>query len=767
MKLATVCDFVLNHWTRFMSKQKHNLQQRCQPIDGIEVSRVGATGATERKKQKSNTPKMAEKIYCHYNHRRGVSRATAPSNFRRYKVVAVAVSVVLMLPVVWLLSSNTDAAMPPQKTAKTNIVEAEAVDESIDAALDEEELKAAANIEDDFDNLVITTEDVDEELDAIVEPSVAVATQIDEDTLEKAQALLTTVKHLTEEAQNLQKEIFAHSEKKPLVAPEPDSVVKLTEPETQPPPKTSVAVTTEKKESAPVVKVSNKKSEPEWIYISIKSGDNLSNIFDKHKLNRVDLHRILKPRKTARLLRRLHIGQLMKIKPNANGTIDSLVLELDNDKKLQIHCALEDRNTNPDTCFNSQINTDEQDFNEVTIAKTLIPSKIEKTEKETAVVAKKSNTEWLNIEVKSGDNLSKIFAKHNLSRTDLHTILKEKKSSQMLTHLKPGQEIRIQQGKNGSIQNLSLGRELQINRAAIDKLADMEQCVDTETKAPKSEKLNKVLVSISGKVRGSFFNSGKKAGLTRSQVKRVMKIFRWDIDFAKHLRKGDTFTVLFEEYQNDAGKRVKLGHVVAAEFVNRGKRYQSVYYVDPKGNGGYHKPDGKIMRKAFLRTPVNVGKITSRFSLARRNPVLHKIRAHKGVDYGAPRGTPIYAAGSGVVKYKGWKRGYGRTVILQHGKKYQTLYAHLSKFPKGLKVKQKVNQGKIIGYVGSSGRATGPHLHYEFLVNGVHKDPLKVTQMNQNEHSVPKKYRNDFRKKSKQLLARLNKARQLARADIH
>ncbi len=411
------------------------------------------------------------------------------------------------------------------------------------------------------------------------------------------------------------------------------------------------------------------------------------------------------------------------------------------------------------------------------VSETKVNTPSQSAQKPTDAKTKKSNSDWLSITVKSGDNLSSIFDRYDLDRGDLHLILKQQQSASLLRSLKPGQELRIKPDKNGAIQSLALevdlNRELQIHRAENDEPAqcfkfefnneELSQIPSKVVKAKKGTgKLIKNLASVSVTIENNLYADARKAGLSRHQASRIAKIFRWDIDFGKDIKIGDQFTVLHEEYLNEDGERVKTGQIVAAEFINDGKRYQSVYYVDPKGRGDYHNPNGKIMRKSFLRTPVNAGKITSRFSIARLNPILHKIRAHRGVDYAAPVGTPVYAAGDAVVEYKGWKNGYGRTLILKHGDKYSTVYAHLSRFA-AVNVGQSVSQGKIIGYIGSSGRATGPHLHYEFLVNGVHKDPLKVTGLEQqSDHSIPLKYRDDFRKKSKILLARLNELRQVA-----
>ncbi len=203
----------------------------------------------------------------------------------------------------------------------------------------------------------------------------------------------------------------------------------------------------------------------------------------------------------------------------------------------------------------------------------------------------------------------------------------------------------------------------------------------------------------------------------------MANIFGYDIDFAQDLRKGDTFEILYEEKTLN-GQAVGTGNILTARFTNRGKVYTAVRYTDKNGNTSYYSADGSSLRKAFIRTPVDFARISSRFSNGRKHPILNKIRAHKGVDYAAPRGTPIKAAGDGRVVLAGRKGGYGNTVIIKHGQRYQTLYAHMNGFAKGIRSGTNVKQGQIIGYIGTTGLSTGPHLHYEFQVNGVHVDPL-------------------------------------------
>ena len=224
-------------------------------------------------------------------------------------------------------------------------------------------------------------------------------------------------------------------------------------------------------------------------------------------------------------------------------------------------------------------------------------------------------------------------------------------------------------------------------------------------------------------------------------------------NFALDIRAGDQFSLVYEE-QYLHGKKLHDGNILAAEFINQDHSYRAVRFTDDKGHSGYYTPDGKSVRKAFLRTPVDFKRISSRFSMHRKHPKLNKIRAHKGVDYAAARGTPIRATGDGKVIYRGVKGGYGNVVILQHGTKYSTLYGHMSRFARGVYSGRQVHQGQIIGYVGMTGLATGPHLHYEFRVNGVHRNPLTVHLPD--AAPLPKQYRDTFDNTSRPLLAQLD-----------
>lgn len=327
---------------------------------------------------------------------------------------------------------------------------------------------------------------------------------------------------------------------------------------------------------------------------------------------------------------------------------------------------------------------------------------------------------WQEFTVKSGDSLSIIFQRAGLKDRDLYELLNEAPEAKELRRIVPGQTIAFQVGENGKLQQLNYVKD-SLNSLNFARDHDGEGFT-----AKKIERQPDIQIAFrQATINSSLFMAGKDAGMTGSLIMELANIFAWDIDFALDIRRGDQFKVMYEERYLD-GKKIGNGAILAAEFVNQGKTFQSVRYTNAEGATHYYTPTGESMRKEFLRMPVDFARISSHFNLNRKHPILHTIRAHKGTDYAAARGTPIKASGDGKVIFAGVKGGYGNTVILQHGQAYQTLYAHMHNFGKGVKVGTRVRQGQIIGYVGTTGLSTGPHLHYEFYVNGVVRNPMTV-----------------------------------------
>lgn len=351
------------------------------------------------------------------------------------------------------------------------------------------------------------------------------------------------------------------------------------------------------------------------------------------------------------------------------------------------------------------------------------------------------------VKVRKGDSLYSILRARGISGSVVPALLSGGDHGKRLQLLRPGQGLDLHLDAAGSLARMDY---------RIDALTTVSYRRDESgfDSALTTLELERRKAHTTGSITSSLFLDGRRAGLTDRQVMQIAEIFGWDVDFAHDIRKGDRFTVVYEELLHK-GKLIRSGDILAAEFVNRGKVLRAVRFVDPKGRAQYFTPEGLGMRKAFLRSPVKFGRISSRFNLRRRHPVLHKIRAHRGVDYAARRGTPIMATGEARVEFVGGKRGYGKTIVLRHaGGNYTTLYAHMQKFARGMRAGKSVRQGEVIGYVGSSGLATGPHVHYEFRVRGNHKDPLKVKL----PKSLPisPKLRRAFRNQTHKLIAMLD-----------
>ena len=353
--------------------------------------------------------------------------------------------------------------------------------------------------------------------------------------------------------------------------------------------------------------------------------------------------------------------------------------------------------------------------------------------------------EWRTATVKPGDNLSLLFDRNNLSPQELYKVTSNKSAAKRFRHLFPGNKIKLRIDKNKLTElsyEFDLGKSLHMMRN--------QDSFDTEI---IERPLEYRTAQATATINDSLFLSAQSVGLSDKLTMELAGIFGWDIDFALDIRQGDNFAVIYEEVFLD-GEKIRDGNIVAATFTNRGKPFQAIRYTDGNNHSDYYSTDGHSMRKAFLRTPVDFSRISSRFNLKRKHPVLNTIRAHKGVDYAASHGTPIKATGDGKIIHRGKKGGYGNTVIIQHGSSYSTLYAHLSNYARGIHSGSRVKQGQIIGYVGSSGLATGPHLHYEFRVNGSVRNPLTVKLPD--AQSLSKKFLADFKLQANQLIASLN-----------
>jgi murein DD-endopeptidase MepM/ murein hydrolase activator NlpD len=322
-----------------------------------------------------------------------------------------------------------------------------------------------------------------------------------------------------------------------------------------------------------------------------------------------------------------------------------------------------------------------------------------------------------------GDTVASLFNRLGVQDDAAFTFLRQAREAQAIfRQLRPGKVFTARVGDNGSLQELifplnsdkDIDRVLLVQRKA-DSFTVLEQNLHLETQTEVN----------SGEISYSLFGATDAAGIPDGIATQIADIFGGDIDFHRDLRKGDRFSLTYETLTH-LGRPVRSGRILAAEFVNAGKTYSAVWFQGTDGQGGYYTADGKNMRKAFLRSPLEFSRVTSGFTMSRFHPILQKWRAHTGVDYGAPTGTRVKATGDGVVEFVGNQGGYGRVIILRHQGNYSTVYGHLSAFAQGTKKGARISQGDIIGYVGATGLATGPHLHYEFRVNNVFRNPLTI-----------------------------------------
>ena len=324
---------------------------------------------------------------------------------------------------------------------------------------------------------------------------------------------------------------------------------------------------------------------------------------------------------------------------------------------------------------------------------------------------------WLPVTIESGQTLGGVFAELGLPASLMYQALEVPGMREPLVRLRAGAVLEFQLGGEDGLQALRFERD---EAAKVELRREDGKFVAHVIERP----LERRVMTATGEITSSLYAAGQQAGLSDAVINQMANAFSYDIDFTQDLRTGDSFKVIYEEIWRE-GERLRSGGVVAASFTNRGKEFTAVRW-ERNGKAEYFDLEGRPLKKSFMRMPIEFARISSRFNPNRKHPVLGTTRAHRGVDYAAATGTPIMAAGDGRVSFTGWQNGYGRTVIIDHGNGTTTLYGHMSRLGK-YKVGQRVQQGAIIGYVGSTGLATGPHLHYEFRVKGVHRDPLTVT----------------------------------------
>ena len=324
---------------------------------------------------------------------------------------------------------------------------------------------------------------------------------------------------------------------------------------------------------------------------------------------------------------------------------------------------------------------------------------------------------WQTVQVRAGQTLGAIFNELQLPASVMHRVLENEHARTAFARLRPGTEIAFDLPADGQLRGLRFNRDA---GHRVELKLEGEQIAATVTEREISTRT----VQATGEIRHSLYASASRAGLPASAIAVLTDdIFKYDIDFSKDVQPGDRFNVVYDESWRE-GERIDASKVLAATFTTGGKTYTG-FRFERNGKAEYFDAEGRPLKKSFIRSPIQFARLSSNFG-ARRHPVLGRMRMHKGVDYAARTGTPIMAAGDARVQFAGVRGGYGNTVILDHGRGHTTLYAHMSRFGK-FRAGQRVNQGEVIGYVGSTGMSTGPHLHYEFRVNGVHRNPLSVT----------------------------------------
>jgi murein DD-endopeptidase MepM/ murein hydrolase activator NlpD len=344
-----------------------------------------------------------------------------------------------------------------------------------------------------------------------------------------------------------------------------------------------------------------------------------------------------------------------------------------------------------------------------------------------------------------GDTISDLLERLGVNNEDARAFLRRVKAGRSLQLLRPGMTVQARTAEDGSLLALRYITD-KGHLVGFDKQGTEFKAVERQLSLSPQQQMK------SGEIRSSLFAATDAAGLPDNVATQLADVFGGDIDFHRDLRRGDKFTVIYEMFYHD-GQPIKSGRLLAAEFVNQGKSYRAIWFHSAEGKGGYYTPDGKNLHKAFLRSPLEFTRISSGFAM-RFSPILHKWRKHEGIDYAAPIGTHVEATADGTVAFVGWERGYGNVIMLNHQGGISTRYAHLSSFAPGLHKGERVHQGDVIGHVGQTGWATGPHLHYEFRINNQVRNPLTVALPG--GHPIPPQQLAAFHSESSPLAAELN-----------
>ncbi len=365
---------------------------------------------------------------------------------------------------------------------------------------------------------------------------------------------------------------------------------------------------------------------------------------------------------------------------------------------------------------------------------------------------------WTEVVIRPGDNLSKIFQRASLSAADVYDIVSNSKNSKQLLKLYPGQKLSFQVDEQGTLQGLQYIQS-RLTSTLFKREGDHFSTTHIQREPEIRRNYNSAMIS------SSLYRAAQTSGLSQNMIMELANIFGGVIDFVYDVRAGDHFNLLYEEHFLD-DEKTGNGPILAAQFTNRGETFTAYRYVYPDGKVGYYNEKGVSMRKAFLRAPLDFTRISSNFNLRRLHPIFKTNKPHRGIDYAASKGTPVYAAGDGRIVRAGYSKANGNYVVINHGTQYQTKYLHLHK--RGVRKGQKVKQQQIIGWVGSTGYATGPHLHYEFLVNGTHRNPRTILKKLPKAKSIASSDKTRYLEQIGGLqlqLAAYNNHRSLAKAD--
>lgn len=358
-----------------------------------------------------------------------------------------------------------------------------------------------------------------------------------------------------------------------------------------------------------------------------------------------------------------------------------------------------------------------------------------------------TNDDRLYLTVAQGDNLSLVFKRAGLGAADVHELTSGNEQTAVLTRLYPGDRLAF------AIEDSKLN-SLELFKSPLESYLFTRAPEAGFTFTPVTREPHRELVYKQAVINDSLFLAAQESRIPAGMALELAGIFNGVIDFILDTRKGDTFSVLYEEeYLN--GEFVGNGRILAASFTNQGQVFKALRYENSAGESDFFNPEGESMRKAFLRNPVDFTRISDNFSLARKHPILNTIRAHRGTDYAAPKGTPVVATADGRVTFAARNGSFGKLVVIQHGNRFETKYAHLNDYARGIKQGTRVKQGQVIGYVGATGGATGPHLHYEFLMDGAHRDSRTIHDQLPKAESIPDSEMPRFLEQTRVLLSML------------